>query len=193
LKLIKYAIFVDILLLLISCRQFGGKIAFIDDEYLRMREDEKNGKNWREMYDAYYEKWTINGLHLWLVITADHTVFSSKNPYSIAFQLEKTKDVKENYTLFYIRDVKINGTSGKDYQTIADKYFPITAKLDNTDFITVRGSYATPGAFPLTFEKLTIVFTVDVNTVDIKASKTFEYAVTPFHNRPEPIWDYMWR
>jgi hypothetical protein len=175
----------------ISCKQFGGKIAFIDDEYTQMRENSRNGGDWNAMYDAYYEKWTINGLNLFINIAAHHTVFSSKDPYVIAFFLHRTENAKKNYMQFTIKDVKINGTSNKDYQLLADKNFPITFLLDNSDFS--RGKYVTDNVFQFSFEKLAITFTIEVETIDSIESKTFEYHVSSVHNPPEPIWEYMWR
>lgn len=191
-KSIKY-VFLAIVLFITSCKQFGGKIAFVDDEMTQMRANRKNESDWYTMLDAYREKRTINGLILWVGISAHHTVFSSADPYFIGFSLQETESVKEKYTKFTIRDVQINGTSGRDYQLIADNLFPITQPLDNTDFLTIRGEYVTDAVFQFSFEKLIIIFTIEVETIDSIESKTFEYHVSPVNNPPEPIWRYMWR
>ena len=196
----QYVVFTIIILLFGSCRQFGGKIAFINDEWTEMREKEKQGFDWNTLLDEYDKKWTINGLMLYIDIYAHHTVFSSKEPYLIRFTLRKTDSVKENYTQCIIKDVRISGTSGKGYQSIADSIFPVTLQLDNAPYnhpnatalySSVGGVFLSESVFPFTFEKLIIKFTIEVGTIDSIESKTFEYHVSPMNNPPVPIWQYM--
>ena len=198
----QYVVFAIIILLFVSCRQFGGKIVFPDDEWTGMREKESQGFDWNTMLNEYKRKWTVNGLRLYISIYAHHTVFSSKEPYRISFYLEKTDDVKENYTLCTIKDVKISGASGKDYQSIADSIFPITFLLSSAPYYhsnktatasEVGGEFLTDPVFPFTFEKLIIGCTIEVETFDSIESKTFECNLSPRNNPPEPIWQYMYR
>ena len=187
-------IFLVILLLIelfTSCEQIGGKILFTDGEWIKMRENEKEGIDWYTMLDEYNEKWTINGLNLKVNISANHTAFSSKEPYFIVFFLQNAKDSKENYIQFIIKDVKINGTSGNDYQSIANSIFPITQPLEMVNYNP--NLFKTASVFPFSFENLLIVFTIEIQTVDNIESKTFEYNLSPSDNPPVPIWQSMGR
>ncbi|MDR2575298.1 MAG: hypothetical protein LBC52_02525 [Treponema sp.] len=179
----------------VSCRQIGGKIFFQDDEWTQMREDARkkndDGSGWNAMLDEWDRKWTVNGLRVYMDIFARHTVFSSKEPYYIRFSLEPPPDLQyadNNYVRFTIKDVKINGESGKDYQAIADTLFPVTRRFDKL-YMSTSG-FNTGSVFPFSFEKLVIVFTVEVETSDSVESKTFERHLSPRDNPPVPftIW-----
>jgi len=172
----------------VSCVQIGGKIFFQDDEWTQMHENaEKNNYlYWNEMLAEWDNKWRVNGLRVYMDIFAYHTVFSSKEPYYIRFSFMASPYLEfkdNNYVKYRIKDVKITGESGYDYQSIADRVFPYYGSFDPYA-MSSSGRYNTGSFFPFTFEKLVISFTAEVETTESIESKTFERHLTPKKNPP---------
>jgi hypothetical protein len=188
-KIISNICIIVIVIVNISCVQLGGKIYWSDNELEQIR---KNNNPTIYNWDTYKEKWSIKELRIFLHISARHTVFSSKEPYSIRFDIDSYTDSltgENTYIQFTIKDLIISGESGKDYQTIANSFFPVTQKINPVKYYphSASGFYLTDSVFPFSFEKLYLKFTIELETTDNIETKTIECYLLPHYNPPHSI------
>jgi hypothetical protein len=132
---------------------------------------------------------------------SSHSFFSDASPYGFYIFLQPTESGNydpEYYRRYTIKDVKITGSSGRDYTAIANTIFPITARLiTNKEILAhnqhILGKYRTRNVFPFSYEELCMEFTFEIETIDAIESKQIKLTFSPEINWPEPIWQTMAR